>query len=129
MRLVGTTHSICEHCLRRFDNDANLNRHWGAPNSACYELHRASLEQKVAEKLRAIPIYDPHDPEEVPCDDEPIGGFEPHPEPDFNMGFDANDDDTQAADEDPDVSSALEYSELSTQQVPTPEEHGFLSRV
>jgi hypothetical protein len=33
----------------------------------------------MEQHLQTIPIYDPHDPQEIPCDDEPLGGYNGDP--------------------------------------------------
>lgn len=64
---------VCPYCYKRFTSEANLNRHQGAKESPCYDGRQRAIQQK----LSAIPIYDPHDPEDIPCDDEPNGGYDP----------------------------------------------------
>lgn len=71
----------CTYCLKQFTSESNLNRHKFAKLSKCYQIHQEVLNARAA----TLPTYDPYDPTEVPCDDEPAGGYE--------MGQDGIDED------------------------------------
>jgi hypothetical protein len=67
-----STGFICPHCFRNFKTEGDRNQHWGARSGYCYLKH----QETIAEKLATIPIYYADDPEGIPRDDEPEGGYE-----------------------------------------------------
>ena len=89
--LRSTELYICPHCVTNFASEAHRNRHWGAKNGACYKKQ----QKVVADRAAAEPVYDPHDPDRFPCDDEPEGGFDggfPKDHYPFDGGFPMDED-------------------------------------
>jgi hypothetical protein len=62
----------CEYCRHHYSSDRNLALHH-RNKEACRRLHDA----RIRERANAIPLYDSRDPEQIPRDDEPVGGYEP----------------------------------------------------
>lgn len=90
MTTKSSCYHICKYCNKFFGTEANLNRHLGAKKGACYEPHQLS----IARRLLEIPRYDPHDPQDIPCDDEPEGGYQASGNTDFATELEETEEDS-----------------------------------
>ena len=66
----------CNYCKNYFGSEADLNRHRAAPNGRCHQIH----QRKIQDHIQHLTVYDPNDPEDIPCDDEPEGGYQEVPD-------------------------------------------------
>jgi hypothetical protein len=62
----------CGLCRKYFETDTRLTLHY-QNKSICREFWK----RQIRNRAQAIPLYDPRDPEQIPRNDEPVGGFEP----------------------------------------------------
>jgi len=74
--MQSSTSFQCEYCRDWFSSEANRNRHRAAPGTKCNRAHKRVLEDLA----KNLSIYDPHDIEDIPRDDEPEEGYREVPE-------------------------------------------------